>query len=201
MNKKVKSLLVAGLLVVGMSGNVFGLEKTEYKGNDGKEQCEHSVANKIDSPTAGEHIIAGVVKVTISEDLKYAKVEPLKNEAGVTLAKINAVHMKGGPNYNCYVLGEDEGWVANLSCPLNGGKNIPEISHISVDFDVIEFDDENKNGIPDHKEVPEDPEVPENPISGPVDPQTGDVGMMGVAVVAVASAAGLYLLKNKDDEE
>lgn len=198
MNKKVKSLLVAGLLVVGMSGNVFGLEKTEYEGNDGKGQCEHSVVNKIDSPAAGEHIIAGVVKVTVSADRKYAKVEPLKNEAGVTLAKINAVHMKGGPNYNCYVLGEDEGWAANLSCPLNGGKKIPEISHISVDFDVIEFDDENENGIPDHKE---EPEVPEGPTSGPVDPGTGDASIMLVVGGAIASAAGLIFLSKKDKDE
>ena len=197
MNKKVKSLLVAGLLVVGMSGNVFGLEKTEYEGNDGKGQCEHSVANKLEEPTAGEHIIAGVVKVTVSADRKYAKVEPLKNEAGVTLAKINAVHMKGGPNYNCYVLGEDEGWVDNLSCPLNGGKKIPEISHISVDFELIEFDDKNGNGVPDHK----DSEVPEGPTSGPVDPGTGDASMMLVVGGAIASAAGLIFLSKKDKDE
>ena len=198
MNKKIKSLIVAGLLVVGMSGNAFGLEKDEYNGNDGKGQCSHEVSedNKINSPSAGEHILGGVVKITVSEDKKYAKVEPLKDENGYDLAKIKAVHMKGGPNYNCFVLGEGETWVADLSCPLNDGGNIPEISHITVDFEVVP---ESERPSPEEKNnEPQEPEKPKTPTSGSSDPVTGDTSSMVFVGTAVLSAAVLFMNRKED---
>ena len=198
MNKKIKSLIVTGLLVVGMSGNVFGLEKEECKGNDGKGQCEHKVSddNKLESPTPGVHTLGGVVKITVSEDGKYAKVEPLKDENGYDLAKIKAVHMKGGPNYYCFVLEEGETWVANLSCPLNGGNNIPEISHITVDFEAVH---ESERPAPGEKgDEPEEPEVPHTPEAGGSDPVTGDASSMIYVGTAILSAAALFMNKKED---
>lgn len=207
LNKRIKSVLVAGLLILGMSGNAFALEQNFYKGND-KGQCECSIDNKLENPSTGEHILDGVIKITISEDGKYAKIEPLKDENGYDLAKIHAVHMKGGPNYYCYKLNAEESWVDNLSCPLNGGGKIPEISHISVDYEVVPEserpapEDKDKDGIPDHKDDEVIiPETPEGPNSGTTEPPTGDAGIMSIVAVATVSAAGLFVLRKKDDEE
>ena len=195
LNKRIKSLLVAGLLVIGMSGNAFALEKNKYNGNDGQGQCSHTVSddNKLENPSVGEHTLGDVIKITVSADKKYAKVEPLKDAYGYNLAKIKAVHMKGGPNYNCYVLGNGETWVENLSCPLNGGGKIPEISHITVDYEVVP---ESERPVPDDKS-----DTPIDPGSGGTKPPTGDTSIMPIVVTAVASAAGLFILNKKDDEE
>lgn len=195
MNKKIKSLIVAGIMVVGMSGNVFGLDQVEYKGNDGKGQCPHSVSNKIDNPSVGVHTLGDVVKITVSDDGKYAKVEPIKDENGYDLARIKAIHMKGGNGYNCFVLGEGETWAGNLSCPLNNGGNIPEISHITVDFEVVP-----ESERPDPTEKGSEPEVPDNPESGGSDPVTGDASSMIYVAGALVSASLLLINKKKDEE-
>ena len=195
LNKRIKSMLVVGLLVVGMSGNAFALDKTEYDGNDGKGQCSHTVsgANKLENPSAGEHILGGVIKITVSADKKYAKVEPLKDDYGYDLAKIKAVHMKGGDGYNCYVLEEGETWVENLSCPLNNGGKIPDISHITVDYKVVP---ESERPIPGDKS-----DKPIDPGAGGTQPPTGDASMTSIVAIAAVSVAGLFALKKDDDEE
>lgn len=211
MNKKVKSLLAGGLLVVGMSGNVFALEQNRYYGNDGNgAPCRHEhvgEANKIENPTDGVYELGGVVKVTVNG--KYAKVEPIKDEHEYDLAEIEAIHLKGGNGYHCYVLdkGNGETWAENLSCPLNKGENIPNISHITVIYKEVpksERPDPDGKGDtpvdPKPEEVDPKPEEPTKPGAGESEKPMGDVGIMPMATVAVASAAALVVLNKKDEE-
>ena len=196
MNKKIKSLVISGLIVMFMGTNVFALEKMEYEGNDGKGQCSHNVSdvNKLDSPTVGEHMLGEFVKITVSEDLKYAKVESLKDEYGYDYVKINAVHMKGGNGYNCYVFDAGETWASDLSCPLNNGGQIPEISHITVDYTIVP---ESERPIPEGKGEGE-AEVPKDPTSGVTNPPSGDAMTLLPIVTVVASGALLYLNNKKN---
>lgn len=197
MNKKVKSLLAGGLLVVGMSGNVFALKPNKYYGNDGKGQCEHtgSKLDNVDTLEGGKsYEIEGVIRITLSGDKKYAKVEPIKDENGYDLVKINAIHVKGADAYNCYVLGDGETWAQNLSSPLKNGK-IPEISHITVDYTAVPEENRPK---PEGKGT--GTEEPKDPSTGGSEKPMGDTSIMPMATVAVASAAALVVLNKKDEE-
>ena len=190
MNNKIASLIVSGMIFVCMGTNALALEIMEYDGNDGKGQCAHSVtdANKLESPAVGEHMLGEFVKITVSEDKKYAKVESLRDEFGYDLVKINAVHMKGGNGYHCYIFDDGETWASNLSCPLNKKRQIPEISHITVDYTVVP---EEARPVPEGKgESAKDPE------SGTSNPPAGDA-MTILPIAAVVVSGGLLYLNNK----
>ena len=192
MNNKIASLIASGMIFVCMGTNALALEKMEHDGNDGKGQCEHSVtgANKLESPTSGEHMLGEFVKITVSEDKKYAKVESLKDDFGYDFVKINAVHMKGGSGYHCYIFDAGETWASDLSCPLNKGGQIPEISHITVDYTVVP---EDARPIPEGKgEAPKDPE------SGTTNPPSGDAMTILPIGLAVLSGGLLYLNNKKN---
>lgn len=218
MNKKVKALLVAGLLVVGMSGNIFAYNT--FEGNDSNteivsEKHEGLFQAKIENPKAGETYTLqdGNIIVIISEDGKSATVQT-KEGATVT---VTHVHMKGGNGFNCYLA--EEGFV-NMVCPENNGGKTPEISHITVIFDYVDKTDTDEDGIPDFKDdepkppvEPEEPEEPQPEEPKPeepkpdekdpviVDPETGDTSLLifGASIVVAGSAA--YVLNKKDDDE
>jgi hypothetical protein len=67
---------------------------------------------------------------------------------------------------------------------------------IKVEVEFVPVDKDN-NGIPDFKDSkPVDPNPEEIK-----DPETGDTSIMPIVVTAVVSAAGLFVLNKKDDEE
>ena len=210
MNKKVKALLVAGLLVVGMSGNIFAYNT--FEGNDSNteivsEKHEGLFQAKIENPKAGETYTLqdGNIIVIISEDGKSATVQT-KEGATVT---VTHVHMKGGNGFNCYTAGEG---LVNMQCPENNGGKIPEISHITVVFDYVDKTDTDGDGTPDFKDdtpkppeeepKPEEPKPPVEPEEPEiVDPETYDGSMIAVGVGVVIAGGALYLVNKKDDDD
>ena len=210
MNKKVKALIVAGLLVVGMSGNIFAYNT--FEGNDSNteivsEKHEGLFQAKIENPKAGETYTLqdGNIIVVISADGKSATVQT-KEGATVT---VTHVHMKGGNGFNCYIA--EEGLV-DMICPPNKGGKQPEISHITVVFDYADKTDTDGDGIPDFKddepvppEPPVEPEEPEPPVEPEEpeieDPNTGDGSMIAFGAAVVVAGGVVYLLNRKDDEE
>lgn len=205
MNKKIKSLLVAGLLVVGMSGNAFAY--STFEGNDSNteivaEKHEGLLQAKIDNPKAGETYTLqdGNIIVVISEDGKSATVQT-KEGATVT---VTHVHMKGGNGFNCYTA--EEGLV-DMQCPENKGGKIPEISHITVIFDYADKTDTDEDGVPDFKDdepiaPPEEEPKPEEPKDPEItDPETYDGSMIAVGATVVVAGGAIYVLNRKKDED
>lgn len=192
MNKKIKSLLAGGLLVVGMGGNIFAAE--QITGNDKDHQHKDFLELKIDSPKAGKTYDLQQVTVKISEDGKYATVtDKTTGDQNQDKIIVEKVHMKGGNALNCY--DKSEGF-NDLVCPNNGGDNIPGISHITIYLSQPNTDADG-DGIPDFK----DDEVPSKPDDDVKEPDTSDASMVGVAGLAVAAGVGLYAINKKDDEE
>lgn len=212
MNKKVKALLVAGLLVVGMSGNTFAYNT--FEGNDSNteivsEKHEGLFQAKIENPKAGETYTLqdGNIIVVISADGKSATVQT-KEGATVT---VTHVHMKGGNGFNCYLA--EEGLV-NMQCPENNGGKIPEISHITIIFDYADKTDTDEDGIPDFKDdepvvppvepeepKPEEPKPDEPKEPSITDPETGDKSMMVFGAAIVVAGGVVYVLNKKDNED
>lgn len=200
MNKKIKSLLVAGLLVVGMSGSVFANESElptvststieNPKFEDGKRVVE----------LQGGLI---VLEITEKENGEYGIVVKFKDES-IKILGVKSYYENGSIDhsnyfeelYHCNALVQDGEFL--IGTVLGGGEGfsgpLGKLVKVEVTFENLTKGDEPVTP----PEEPEEPEVPEEEI---VDPETGDVGMMvGVVTVALASA-GLIIVNKKKDEE
>ena len=198
MNKKVKSLLVAGLLVFSMAGSAFAAEESELpsvstsvithpKFEDGKRVVE----------LQGGLI---VVEMTEKENGEYDIVVKWKGES-IKILGVKSYYENGSIDhtnyfeelYHCNTLGEEGEFV--FGKVLGGGEGVSgplgELVKVEVTFENLTKGDEPV--VP-----PEEPPVtPEEEID---DPETGDVGMMiGVVSVALASL-GLVIVNKKKDE-
>lgn len=111
-----------------------GVTPTTYSGNtsgDGSSSCSvlgfGSNGTKVDD--ANSQTVSGY-RFTVSGSGQSLSFAPI---AGTTPATaIRAVIVKGGPNYNVYVYSGGQTTDAGLVSPLNGGGNIPTISHYVV---------------------------------------------------------------------
>ena len=199
MNKKVKSLLVAGLLVFSMAGSAFAAEESELpsvststithpKFEDGKRVVE----------LQGGLI---VVEMTEKENGEYDIVVKWKEES-IKILGVKSYYENGSIDhtnyfeelYHCNTLGEEGEFV--FGKVLGGGEGfsgpLGKLVKVEVTFENLTKGDEPV--IP-----PEEPPVtpPEEEID---DPETGDAGMMiGVVSVALASL-GLVVVNKKKDE-
>ena len=195
MNKKVKSLLVAGLLVFSMAGSAFAAEESELpsvststithpKFEDGKRVVE----------LQGGLI---VVEMTEKENGEYDIVVKWKEES-IKILGVKSYYENGSIDhtnyfeelYHCNTLGEEGEFV--FGKVLGGGEGfsgpLGKLVKVEVTFENLTKGDE--------------PVVP--PVTPPEeeidDPETGDAGMMiGVVSVALASL-GLVVVNKKKDE-
>jgi len=195
MNKKIKSLLVAGLLVVGMSGNVFANESelptvststiSYPKFEDGKRVVE----------LQGGLI---VVEMTEKENGEYDIVVKWKEES-IKILGVKSYYENGSIEhtnyfeelYHCNTLGKDGEFV--FGKVLGGGQGFsgPLGKLVKVE---VKFENLTKGNEPIVPPVT----PPEEDID---DPETGDASSLIVVGTAIASAIGVYTLSKKDDEE
>ena len=196
MNKKIKSLLVAGLLVVGMGGNAFAAEESELpsvststithpKFEDGKRVVE----------LQGGLI---VVEMTEKENGEYDIVVKWKEES-IKILGVKSYYENGSTDhtnyfeelYHCNTLGEEGEFV--FGKVLGGGEGISgplgKLVKVEVTFENLTKGDE--------------PVVP--PVTPPEeeidDPETGDAGMMVGVITVAAASIGLFVVNKKKDEE
>lgn len=195
MNKKIKSLLVVGLLVVSMSGkafadNVYVNDALIVKNIKLEEVFTFQDGNvKLELDEATNSLLA---------DLKISWVE----NYNITYVKLT---LKDGTEVNVPmekigVSRNDETGILRNTLNLDDlsleAKNVNTVK-IGIDYKYPE--DEDKNGIPDFKD--DEPVEPEQPEIH--DPETGDsslITVVGTGVVTL-SAVGLYMVNKKKDEE
>ena len=195
MNKKVKSLLVAGLLVFSMAGSAFAAEESELpsvststithpKFEDGKRVVE----------LQGGLI---VVEMTEKENGEYDIVVKWKEES-IKILGVKSYYENGSIDhtnyfeelYHCNTLGEEGEFV--FGKVLGGGAGfsgpLGKLVKVEVTFENLTKGDE--------------PVVP--PVTPPEeeidDPETGDAGMMIGVASAVIASLGLVVINKKKDE-
>ena len=93
--------------------------------------------------------------------------------------------------------GSSEGWIDFFVYEDKNEDNVPdgnqiEVVHVKFNKVLTEEEKEEKSPKP---VVPQLPSLPEE------EPETGDASMIAVVGVAVASAAGLYVVSKKDNDE
>lgn len=155
LKKRIKSVLVAGLLMIGITGSAFA----EGNGNDG---CQ--VPGLRGEHNGNSHHVS-----QITESSWNVYVEEFN--------RINAEKFEIVPSGGKYKVMD-----------LTTGKQI-EIIHVDFNKELTEEQKEAKRPKP---------EVPNLPTE---EPETGDVSIMPIVAIAAMSAAGLYVIKKKDDEE
>lgn len=207
LNKRIKSLLVAGLVILGMSGNVFAAEVP--KGPFTSYQTYPTILDESSEAVfQGGAIVVDITELeesTESQDVYHYSLEWNNHKF-----KMNKL-----------ILFLDNG--DKIEENLNSGSGIAQTkdvegkqnfklfkSQTAVAEDAkivkiqVEYDygtDTDEDGKPDFKDdkptVPDTPNKPEK-----VDPETGDAGVAGLLLAAVGIGTGLVVVnKGKDDEE
>ena len=199
MNKKIKSLLVAGLLVFGMGGNAFAAEDGELPTTS---------TSTISNPAFedGKRVVelqGGliVVEMTEKENGEYDIVVKWKEDK-IKILGVKSYYENGSTDhtnyfeelYHCNTLGKEGEFV--FGKVLGGGEGfsgpLGKLVKVEVTFENLTKGDEPV--VP-----PEEPPVtpPEEEI---VDPETGDVGIMVGVITVAAASIGLFVVNKKKDE-
>lgn len=202
LNKRIKSLLVAGLLVFSMSGAVFangsdlpanGTIKIDYPDFGAKSYKEYTElqGGKIhltlykdgNSYRADVKWDPSVIKVTgIKMTYEKAEGETVETYSTRDIKLPDEVQDDQG----CYVAVKEGDLykVTNIADGISGKKLVKvEIMFVNLT--------KGQQGT--------DPE--EDPKEKIDDPNTGDASIMPIVATAILSAAGLYVVCKKDDEE
>lgn len=186
MFKKVKCLLVAGLLVLGMSGNAFAAETPAVS----------TIANpKFEEGEFNKQLQEGniVIKAT-EQDGYYYYVTTEWNSDKIKVIDVKLHFEDGSVVYNealfkedkCGVVQDKEGWkYVNLVNDVD-----KKVVKIEVVFEPVKGNDPV---VP-----PVEPE-PEEEVKD--DPQTGDSSILLYVGTATASIGGLYVLTRKKEDK
>lgn len=160
LNKRIKSLLVAGLVIVGMTGAAFA-EGTEAGG--GTDGCRVPGLRGHDH-SGNSHHVTNITEAswnTFVSDFNKANEGKFKiEESGGKFKVIN----------------------------LANNKQV-EIIHVTFNKELTDEQIDAKSGNPTVPNLPNE------------EPPTGDASIMPIVATAVMSAAGLYVVCKKDDEE
>lgn len=206
LNKRIKSLLVAGLLVFSMNGVAFATEDSVADKN-GVATITNPKFDANGNRSITKAILNGDIKVnlveTVDEDGDYLyNIEVSWDSTKVKLTDIQSSYENGnimhgnyvGDWYHCNTLVK-EGDIYKVT--VEGGsesfetiKGLGKLTELRIYYEAVKSSDPvNPNPNPD----------PEEKIT--YEPVTGDASIMPIVITAVVSAAGLYVLNKKDDEE
>ena len=209
LNKRIKSLFVAGLLIAGMSGNAFAAELP--KGPFTSYQTYPTISDKSSEASFQD----GAIVVDVSIDGNYANqdvymYEVLWNPNKYDVTKITLILDDGYEIYTDLTSEhrsptEDSTEVEGFKVYKGQGsyKKGKIVKEIRVEYDYsANVTDTDENGKPDFKDDnPTDPDTPNKPVKVD-DPSTGDAGVAGLLLAAVGIGTGLVVVnKGKDDEE
>ena len=200
MNKKIKSLIVSGLLMVGMCGTVFANEVELPK--VGTAVIENPAFEE------GKRVVSlqdGLITVTITEneDGTY-DILTTWDSTKVNVTGLKTFYENGSivsddffnPDYHCANIIK-EGDIYKVS--LEGLAEVPEEFDSMGKLVKIEVTFENLTKGSDPVEPPVDPEPPVVPEEEITDPETGDTSSMVFVATALLSAGALLITKKKDE--
>lgn len=207
MNKKIKSLLVAGLLVVGMSGlrnDVFAAEPLTSTIKDivfveGETQKVIPLQN-------------GYITVTINKTGDVYDVIVEWDKTVVDVTGITSLFGSGNSLFSdfntCYdyVVDGDKVTVTihDVGAVPEGFNPMGDLVKVDVNFklvdtdgdDIPDFKDDEPVAPPEEEPKPEEPKDPEI-----VDPETGDKSMVVFGATVVVAGGAVYVLNRKKDED
>jgi hypothetical protein len=208
MNKKIKSLLVAGLLVLGMSGMKNDVFADEFLTSTIKD-----IVFVTDETQKVIPLQNGYITVTINKNNGVYDVVVEWDKTVVDVIGINSI-FENNSLYSDFNTCYDYVTVGNkITVTIRDVGNVPEgfnpmgeLVQIDVNFNLVDTDGDGAPDIKDdtpNGEEPENPQPPEEPQDPTViDPETGDASTIAfVATIALSTAGLIYVNRKKDDEE
>ena len=219
LNKKIKSLLVAGLVIMSMTGAVFANEGTASWRDTIKTA---TVITNPDLDGEVKEIQSGFIKIKLTEEKRIVSdiidgvcQDVEKTYIQYTVEWDSSVFHILGINFNENNISQtfsgvtgDEWKTCSGEVELRndgGYSNILESVQLTY---AVNNTDTDGDGIPDYKddtpngdpEEPGDEDPEEKDPEETYDPETGDASIMPLVATAVLSAAGLFVLNRKDEE-
>jgi LPXTG-motif cell wall-anchored protein len=198
LNKRIKSVLIAGLVVLGMGFAkvdsyaleplVSTIEYPAFNELGEKQQSFQKGAIVVDIEDHGSYQY--YTKVTY-DDTKFKIKDVIVIDEKNTEYNNTAIFTFSKEEY-LYRDEESGKMIADLPVYQMDAK----LFKVQVIYEPVDLDG---NGIPDFKDsTGTDPEDKKEVVT---DPETGDASMITIAGIAIASAVGLVLTRKKDDEE
>lgn len=188
MFKKIKSLLLAGVLVLAMGGNVFAAEAQAVSTITNPKFVEGEFNKQLQEGNI-------IIKATEQEG-NYYYVTTEWNGEKVKVIDVKLHFADGSVVYNealfkedkCGVVQDKEGWkIVNLVNDVD-----QKVVKIEVVFEPVKGNDPVVPPV-------EPPVEPEEEVKD--DPQTGDSSMFLYVGTAAASIGGLYVLTRKKEDK
>jgi hypothetical protein len=197
LNKRIKSLLVAGLLVFSMAGGVFAE-------GDSAAADKNGVAT-ITNPKFDAEGKRDITKAILNGDIKVSLTRKEGNLYDILISwdstKVNVTGMKStfengtigsenyfDPEYHCANIIK-EGNIYKVSLENLGGMGVTELLGKLVKLEIY------------YEAVKSSDPVDPNPEKITDEPVTGDTGTVLFVGGALVSVAALYALNKKEDEE
>ena len=203
LNKRVKSLLAAGILIFNISGTVFaegtnlpaeGTIKIENPDFEDKtyKKFEFQDSNIIlwlykDSDGYRANI------TWMKENYKVTGIKLIYDDGSFSEQDI-MIPGEAAEGQDCYVAVPDGDTFVVGTQHKVGDKKLVKVEIV---FENLTKSDDPVTPPVDPNPTPD----PEQPPEKVIDPETGDAGIMSIVAVATVSAAGLFALRKKDDEE
>ena len=193
LNKRIKSLLVAGLLVMSMTGGVFAAESElpttgtsiiehpdfgDRTFKDFKFQDDNIILTLYDDSDGYRAVIKWV-----AENFKVTGIKMTYEDGTYSIMdiKLPGETEEGQDCYDAVLNGD----LYNVAINDKTDKKL-----VKVEVMFINLTKDDKPVTP--------PVEPKEEIT---DPETGDASIIPIVATAVISAAGLYVVSRKDDEE
>lgn len=189
MNKKLRTLLLTGVLFVNLGGVAFA-----GNGNDG---CQ--VPGLRGHESSNEHKIENVTQETF-----LAWVDEVNStNTGIVIEAPNNYNGNGWHTFKVY---EDK----DFDHEKDDNKQI-EVLHVKFNVSLTDEEKKEKNDEPvvppeepeEPVEPPTDPDEPQEPVDPPQlpeeEPETSDASLIGFIGAGLASIAGLFVLNKKDE--
>jgi LPXTG-motif cell wall-anchored protein len=197
LNKRIKSVLIAGLVVLGMGFAkvdsyaleplVSTIEYPAFNESGNKQQSLQKGAIVVDIEDHGSYQY--YTKVTY-DDTKFKIKDVIVIDEKNTEYNNTAIFTFSKEEY-LYRDEESGKMIADLPVYQMDA----ELFKVQVIYEPVDLDG---NGIPDFKDsTGTDPEDKKEVVT---DPETGDASMIAIAGIAIASAVGLVLTRKKDEE-
>lgn len=196
LNKRIKSLLVAGLLIFSMSGAVFA---------EGADLPKEATI-KIEYPDFGAstqkiyELQDGKILLTLNDDSSGYRAFVNWVAAEYKVTQIRLFFDDGSHSViDVKLPGEAKEGENCYEAKLIGDKYKVSVGNITTDRQLIRVEIDYINLT--KSDNPVTPPVTPDPEEKVTDPETGDASIMPIVATAVLSAAGLYIVCKKDDEE
>lgn len=199
LNKKIKSILVAGLVIMSMTGNAFANE-TESLPKEATITIENPDFGDFVEKIYDDELQDGKIVLTLNDDSSGYRAFVNWVAAEYKVTQIRLFFDDGSNSIMDIKLPGETKEGENCHDATLVGDRYKVGTNVTTDKKLIRVEIDYINLTKDDEAVDPDNGDDEKEKEKITDPATGDASIMPLVATAVVSAAGLFVLNRKDEE-